>query len=204
MSEEKMSLALRSVTRRRRRSPPPGNGPQGGCGREGQWGRGAEVRKGCLGVPGKEPRPTLRAGPLTPGAPGCRRVPCIPAKVVIPTDALGLLNRPKAGPHSWHGGGEVARGFSRVVSAGNQAVAHPRIPSLLPGFRPRPQLRRSGRSSCTFGKGCQAPRCRSPRGPAGPGGPHEPTFLESLDLTLSRPASPLRCPRPQPHLERAL
>lgn len=67
-----MSLALRSVTRRRRCSSHPGSGPQGGCGREAVGGRGEEGMhlgrgKGTSAPPpGRTPHPGGPRGPQVP------------------------------------------------------------------------------------------------------------------------------------------
>lgn len=70
LSEEKMSLALRSVMRRRECTPQPAAGPRAGvCGRETVWGRGEEGV--AIWEEGKEPRPTFLGPDSSASEPRC-------------------------------------------------------------------------------------------------------------------------------------
>lgn len=65
LSEEKMSLALRSVMRGPQCSPHPAAGPRLGlCGREAVWGRGEE--RDAVLEEGKAPRPAFLGSDPSP------------------------------------------------------------------------------------------------------------------------------------------
>lgn len=132
LSEEKMSLALRSVIRRLQCSH-PGAGPKGGC-REGKP-FAVQARKEVQF--GTEPRPTC--ADLSLRGPG---VPQVMSPVPFRQGShfcqrFGLGSARKIGFIASEEESEISRGFYRCLREKNQAVEAPFLPFLVPALHRR-------------------------------------------------------------------
>lgn len=140
LSEEIMSLALRSVIRRRQCSPHPGAGPREGvCGREAVWGRGEAGD--AVWDAGKEPRAAcLDHSPSGLRCPAGNETSSAFLLRRLFLSARRALDYQKNGLSCERGGGnEISRGFYSVALR-DQAAEHPFIQFVCLARAPPPLL----------------------------------------------------------------